>query len=490
MKAASTGMKAVSTKMKTVRTRIYSLLAIVIIPLFCLIFALLILLASFNAEYASALQNANIAAEFNNKFKYTLDLAMWYHVVKAKSEDELPWNEVRQAEELLLKLQGTTTNSDNQWRVKSMLNMCSNLSKYMLDIANTDAYDDRMQKLEKDIYTVTDLIQQYMHDYIYDEVKDLSKLQSQIRLKVVSAVIATLVISAALIGIMLALSLALVNRITRPLGFLVEKTKAFGAGNFFVSPVETHSIEIKALDDGFNDMAKRINTLIAGQKAQQESLHRAELELLQAQINPHFLYNTIDSIVWLAETDDNKGVIKMATSLSVFFRNSLAGGKDIIPISDERDHVRSYLEIQKTRYSDILTFNIDIPQNLLSYFIPKLTLQPLVENAIYHGTKNKRAVGEVKISGYEENGDIFLSVWDNGIGMTPDQLSALRSGLYTDKHTGLGLINVHKRLKLYCGEAYGLSFDSVFGEWTRVTVRLPQNIKPKSQIIQQDIQKA
>jgi two-component system sensor histidine kinase YesM len=241
-----------------------------------------------------------------------------------------------------------------------------------------------------------------------------------------------------------------------------------------VEPIPTRSIEIKMLDEGFNEMAERIQSLLIRIKNEQMTLRRTELELLQAQINPHFLYNTFDSIVWLAETQRNREVIQMVTSLSSLFRNSLSKGKDVINIETEQKQIRSYLEIQQIRYSDIMDYEIDLPATLFSYAIPKLTLQPLVENAIYHGIKHKRSKGKIVICGREDGDDIVISVEDNGIGMSEEQLGALQNRIQENRLKGFGLSNVQQRLQLYCGEAYGLTFHSEKNVGTTVFVRIPK----------------
>jgi len=168
-------------------------------------------------------------------------------------------------------------------------------------------------------------------------------------------------------------------------------------------------------------------------------------------------------------------VVNMVTSLSSFFRNSLNKGQDIITLQAERTQVTSYLEIQHIRYSDILNYEIHIPDELLDCMVPKLILQPLVENALYHGVKNRRGMGTIVITGEAVGSDLLLKVQDNGAGMHPEQVRALQAGLYEDRHTGLGLVNVHKRIRLYCGEGYGLSFESELGRGSTVSVLLPQN---------------
>jgi two-component system sensor histidine kinase YesM len=249
----------------------------------------------------------------------------------------------------------------------------------------------------------------------------------------------------------------------------------FGEGHFDAAPVETHITELQTLDSGFDEMARRVDALMEKQMQDQQSLHRAELELLQAQINPHFLYNTLDSIAILAESDRGEDVVTMVTSLSTFFRNSLNKGADILSLGAECAQVQSYLEIQQIRYSDILRYEISIPQELMDCMVPKLILQPLVENALYHGIKNRRGMGMITVTGEEKDDDLLLKVSDNGAGMDEERVRELQAGIYEDKHTGLGLVNVHKRIRLYCGDTYGLSFESTSGKGTVVTVRLPMN---------------
>lgn len=468
-------LKKIFEKTRTTLERQLRVLLIgVLVPFIVMITVILFMLATYNREYSTILQNVATASEFSFDFKDNLDLDMYYYVVGSSNIDHLPLEEVEYAQEVIDKLEKTTTQKENQWRIRSLNRLCTRLSECMVEIQETDSYDLRMEQLEHDIYIITDLIQTYMHDYIYDEVKELSALQSDIQKRVMTAIIITAVSSAFLVIIMTLYSVRITKSITTPVRELCKKAEKLGCGDFTVVPIETNNIEIKTLDEGFNEMIVRINSLLQIEKENQNALRRAELELLQAQINPHFLYNAFDSIIWLAEAHKDDEVITMTSNLSVFFRNSLSKGKDIITIEAERQQVESYLKIQQVRYRDIMEYTIDIPEELFSYLIPKLTLQPLVENALYHGIKNRRGVGCISIVGSEDGDDIVLKVHDDGAGMTNEQLEALRSGVYEDNHTGLGLVNVHKRLRLYCGEEYGLLFDSKLDGGTTVTVRIPK----------------
>ena len=278
--------------------------------------------------------------------------------------------------------------------------------------------------------------------------------------------------------------------------------------------MQAQEYEIQTLSDGFEQMVSRLNQLIEQNRQEQISLRKAELALLQAQINPHFLYNTLDAIVWLVEMEKNEQAVEMVTSLSSFFRSSLSNGRDIITLREEEQHVRSYLEIQQVRYKDILSYEITIDPQLSSCRIPKLTLQPLVENALYHGIKQKRGMGHITVSGVQEGTDIFLSVEDDGAGMSTARLLHVRDALAKmtrrdgkdgaekvrgeektaeeisgsalertplagglvpedQSRVGFGVVTVHERLQLLFGASYGLKIESEEGRGTCVCVRIP-----------------
>ncbi len=346
----------------------------------------------------------------------------------------------------------------------------------MVDIALEPSYDERMLLLERNIRGetgLTKLIETYMHDYVGDEVRELARLQEHLRKQMMALTITVVAVAAVLTVTLLLYSVRVTKRIVNPISTLSQKAQQFGEGDFDVTPVDTHITELQTLDTTFNEMAHRIDTLMARQMEDQQSLRRAELELLQAQINPHFLYNTLDSIAILADCHREDDVVTMVTSLSTFFRNSLNKGEDIITLEAECMQVKSYLEIQQIRYSDILEYEIHIPEELMDCRMPKLILQPLVENALYHGIKNRRGMGKIIVSAESCGDDLILRVSDNGAGMNEAQVAALRAGLYEDRHTGLGLVNVHRRIRLHCGADYGLSFESTPGKGSTVSVCLP-----------------
>ena len=206
-----------------------------------------------------------------------------------------------------------------------------------------------------------------------------------------------------------------------------------------------------------------------------------EQKLLQAQINPHFLYNTLDNILWLSEAGRKEEVQALVMSLSQFFRTTLSGGRDIITLREEISHVEAYLQIQKFRYQDILSYEIDVPQDLMEVPVIKMTLQPIVENALYHGIKNKRGMGLLTITAFEENSFVCIRVSDNGIGMKEEDLQKVREMVNgtrppEEDNTGFGLANAAQRLRLNFGEAYRIQIESVYGEGTSVTVYNPKEL--------------
>ena len=321
-----------------------------------------------------------------------------------------------------------------------------------------------------------------------------------------------------LIGISILLCVFLANimarGITRPIERTSNAMKKFAKGDFSVRLPEERTDEIGAMNSVFNQTIEKIEKLLK-QIVEMEMVNKdIEFQALQAQINPHFLYNTLDAIVWLVEMEKNEQAVEMVTSLSSFFRSSLSNGRDIITLREEEQHVRSYLEIQQVRYKDILSYEITIDPQLSSCRIPKLTLQPLVENALYHGIKQKRGMGHITVSGVQEGTDVFLSVEDDGAGMSTARLLQVRDALAKmtrrdgkdgaekvrgeektaeeisgsalertplagglvpedQSRVGFGVVTVHERLQLLFGASYGLKIESEEGRGTCVCVRIP-----------------
>lgn len=275
------------------------------------------------------------------------------------------------------------------------------------------------------------------------------------------------------------LNLFITEKLTYPIRNLKDKMKIAESGNFEVHAECKNKDEIADLYYSFNIMIKKIKKLLQKSVMEHEKSRKSELKAMQAQINPHFLYNTLDSIVWAAEVNKNEQVVELTKALSSFFKTVLSKGQEWITLRDEVEHVRSYLRILKIRYRDILEYNINFSDDILDYKILKLTLQPIVENAIYHGIKNKRSLGTIIIIGkVTEDQLLKLEVLDNGQGMTEEKLGQVIKDMNDfsedeSKTSGFGLKNVNQRIKLYYGKKYGLSIESEHSKGTKVSIIVP-----------------
>lgn len=274
------------------------------------------------------------------------------------------------------------------------------------------------------------------------------------------------------------LSNSISKRITKPLRKLEMDMRKVQDGDFSITETSGGSAEVASLSQSFQIMIRRIEDLMEEVRKTEAVKRQRELDALQAKINPHFLYNTLDSVVWMAETGNSQGVVKMVTALASLFRISIAKGHDTITLKEELAHVESYLDIQSMRYKDKFRFEIDLPKELENAPTIKLIIQPIVENSIYHGIKYLQDEGLIRISAREgADGTIVIAVSDNGIGMTPDVLSTLLDKSSERKHitdgNGIGIINIDERIKLSYGERYGLSIASEPDEGTTVEITIP-----------------
>jgi two-component system sensor histidine kinase YesM len=275
-----------------------------------------------------------------------------------------------------------------------------------------------------------------------------------------------------LVAIMISVILSL--RISRPIKRLEGSMKEVEKGNFDIQMDIESTNEIGQLSKRFNRMTTEIKELMLQNVKEQELKRKSELKALQAQINPHFFYNTLDSIIWMAESKKSEEVVLMVAALARLFRISISKGQEMITIANEIEHIKSYLTIQKMRYKDKLGFEIDVDPVILQKKMLKIILQPLVENSIYHGIKNNTGVGIIRIKGKIVEDRILLQVIDNGIGMTAESIQRMFEK--TDKPesiSGIGVNNVNQRIQIYFGTQYGITYESELGEGTTANIWLP-----------------
>lgn len=281
--------------------------------------------------------------------------------------------------------------------------------------------------------------------------------------------LAVLVLAAALLS-----SWLLSRLLSRPLRGLASAMEKFesDADHFAYRPVEG-TREVRELSDSFGHMVLRIQQLMSTVRREEVNLRKTELKALQAQINPHFLYNTLDSIAWMCEQGRNADAVRMVHALARLFRISISKGHELIPIAREIEHAENYLEIQKYRYKNQFTYSFDVDPGCLDYYCNKITLQPIIENAILHGLDLMVEEGRIHVYVGQEGEDILFRVEDNGVGMTAEQVRAILDEDSQDR-TGIGIKNVNDRLRIYFGKAYGLRITSELDVGTSVELRMPK----------------
>lgn len=263
--------------------------------------------------------------------------------------------------------------------------------------------------------------------------------------------------------------------ITQPIQQLCASMRRVQEGDFSASDIEVDfQNEVGSLTTSFNVMTHRIQELMEQNIKEQEAKRKSELKALQSQINPHFLYNTLDSIIWMAEGRKNEEVVLMTASLARLLRQSISNEDEVVSVGQEVEYARGYLTIQKMRYKDKMEFQIDVDPSILSIPLIKLVLQPVIENAIYHGLKYKESKGLLLVKGFMEKENAVIQVIDNGVGMDEETLAHIY-----DRHkvnyrsNGVGVYNVQKRLQLYYGSQYGITYDSQLGMGTTATITIP-----------------
>lgn len=265
--------------------------------------------------------------------------------------------------------------------------------------------------------------------------------------------------------------------ITKPIQNLTDTAEQIRNGDLSIRCDVSTTGEIGTLSEVFNEMLERIVQLLLNVKMVQQQKREYELALIQAQIKPHFLYNTLDLIYIFCQTKNAEGGAKVAKAMADYYRTSLSNGQEIISIGDEIKNISSYLYIQKERYSDLIDFTIDVEKEIYAYRIPKMTLQPLVENAIYHGLKSKGSKGEIHVKGSWDEYNIRLAVEDNGVGMKNETIGQVLSDTQDKEKKHFGLSSVNKRIKLYYGQEYGLQIESGEGAGARVIIIIPRKLE-------------
>lgn len=301
----------------------------------------------------------------------------------------------------------------------------------------------------------------FVDELIEDRLKDCLLLLAGLLLLVLAATIVS--------------SVVLSRYISRPIHSLNKAMGEFEANaeGFSYEPVYG-SLEVTSLSNAFGHLVIRIQELMNQVRNEEIVLRKTELRALQAQINPHFLYNTLDSIAWMCEEGRNKDAVEMVKALARLFRISISKGHELIPVEKEVEHAKSYLQIQKFRYKNQFQYSFEVQESCLHYYCNKITLQPIIENAIYHGLNRMIDEGFIEIRIFEDGDDVVFTVEDNGVGMTKEQCESILHKEVKGQTGGIGIKNVNDRVKIYFGEQYGMTIESELDEGTKVSIRMPK----------------
>lgn len=398
----------------SIKYKLILLSVVVLVPFLVLVLYLIYALRSYSSAYDAIVGNMTVANNYNLNFKEDMDESLYKLVVGAVTFDTVgddgslvdPYEHLDELRGEFNNLMRITTDDESRARLQILLRNIDTLEDRVDDIRmnlEVDAgYDINIEMLDNNIYILTELIQDNIQSYIYYQTKSMEHLTSQLNVRVHSFTLFCGILLAILLVMVAILIVMIVTDIIRPIRALSKVTEQVAEGDFSArAQVETQD-EVAVLADSVNRMTESLEGLVSKIKEDERKMRKADLRLLQEQINPHFLYNTLDTIVWLIEGNDSDKAVNMVMSLSEFFRLVLSKGKEYITIQEEELHIKSYLEIQQVRYRDILEYEIQIDPELYRYQILKLTLQPLVENSLYHGIKYKRAKGCITVTGQME----------------------------------------------------------------------------------------
>lgn len=473
------------------RLKLSLVAAVIIIPMIILSIYQIAALHSYSTAYDTIVRRITAANDYNLNFKEEMDESMYKIVVEAETFETIgdngdlknPYELIESARNNFRRLREITTGRESlDWIKRILLNLNTlqaRINEIRDNLEQTGHYEENIEMLESDIYILTELFQEEIQYYIYYETQNFEALRQSLNEQVTNVILTMILALSAIIIASVLVNILVTDSITKPIRIMCDKTALVAKGDFTARTSFDNHDELSILSESFNDMAGKLEQQVNSIRQEQENLRNMESKLLQAQINPHFLYNTLDTIIWLIEGKKNAEAIDIVVSLSEFFRIAVSKGRDFISIREEEIHIKSYLQIQQSRYKDILDYEINIPSQLYGYQILKLTLQPLVENSIYHGIKMLRARGKITVTGEINGGEICFRVTDNGVGMDEEELHALREEIEmpgSEQSTGFGLANVNKRIKLNYGIQYGLDILSKKGEGTTIIITIPARI--------------
>jgi two-component system, sensor histidine kinase YesM len=432
-------------------------------------------------RYERIIENVYSANSLSSRLQGEIYTTMW-NVVAGKTtfSDNLQYALMDRIRSHLDELKENANSEDNSYLIQVARNTLETLESYVNQMGDNIANNRPVRENEQilgEISSVSELLYDVLQEFGAAEM-EIAHIQNARMQRSIDLMTIFQVLFLASILVFIFRNFRQLNRsIKDPIYRLKTMASRIAQGDLAIRAEKPEISELDELTDSLNTMAEKLGELIEQNLQKQRNLQKAEMKALQAQIAPHFMYNTLDTILSLAEDGQNENVVTTTLALSSFFRLSLNKGRDWVPVAEEKSHVESYLAIQKMRYGAILEYEIDFAEDILRESMLKILLQPLVENAIYHGIKETRRPGLITLRGRAQGKSLVFTVEDNGLGMPREELERLRENLshydVSNPEMGFGLYNVFKRIQLYYEIDNGLTVESEYDKGSKVTLRLP-----------------
>ncbi len=432
-------------------------------------------------QYERIIENVYSANSLSSRLQGEIYTTMW-NVVSGKTrfEDNIQYDLIIRIRSHLDELKKNAASEDNSYLIQVARNTLETLESYVDAIGENIAENRPVRNNEKilrEITSVSELLYDVIQEFVAAEMEIAHIQNTRIQRSIDLMTFFQILLLVSIIAFLFRNNRQLNRSINNPIYRLKTMASRIAQGDLSIRVEKPEISELDELTDSLNTMAGKLGELIDQNIQKQQNLQKAEMKALQAQIAPHFMYNTLDTIHSLAKDGQTENVVTTTMALSNFFRLSLNKGRDWVSVAEEKSHVESYLAIQKMRYGAILEYEIDIAQDILKEPMLKILLQPLVENAIYHGIKMTRRGGLVRLKGESRDGCLIFTVEDNGLGMKEEELEKLLENLshydVSNPEMGFGLYNVFKRIQLYYEIDNGLIMESTYKRGSKVTLRLP-----------------
>lgn len=471
------------------KNKLIILVLVAMVPILYITIYLIMALLNYSRAYDQIVSSMTVANNYNINFKEEMDESLYKLVVSNVTFDTIeedgtfkdPYKLIEELREGSNNLLAMTRDRESRIWLQSLLRSIDTLEDRVNDIKQnkeTDGqYEESIDMLYNDIYILTELIQDDIQQYIYYQTRSIEQLKIQLNEEVEHVIFISILLGICIVAAVILITSAILNSITKPIQELCRITSQIAEGNFSDRAKMQTKDELEVLSDSVNDMSENLEVMVHQIKEDERKMRHAELRLLQEQINPHFLYNTLDTMSSIAEVKDCPEVSMLSQSLSNIFRYSLNMKDPFSTVAKEIVHLKNYCYVMDVRMQDHVQYYYDIDPESLKARVPRISIQPLVENALNHGLRNKRGEKQVRIGAKVKEELLEICVADNGVGMDAEKMnkSLKQSNLdYVERGNSIGIHNINARLKILYGEEYGLHIESMIGEGTRVWMVIPK----------------